>query len=877
MKKFVMATFILLFGLFFAPNSLSVFAQTEPENDICIETIYTDGILDYKNLEGISLLAVNENHIAYSNSGATVTLFNKETRTYTTVDGFENILSINFVDDKLLVADKNGISVLDTSNPTSQSSISGINFTSEIKAVDVYVDSHLVYIGYIDNDTFTLNEYTLTLEPKENPIKTLNNNKLKNTTDLAINDKNAYIICENSSVTTLYKLGYKETALSEKINNRPFTKIDTFYFDNQEYVVIFGLENLFLYKGTSLSNEQSPVTSRSDDPISKVRLQIANFDYYGDKIYVADRQDNGKIQEYFIEEKSENNNVTFALNSNKILICSNSKDKGRFDGASGIVLSGSSLIVTDKGNNSVHIIDTIQNTTTYIDTSVTGNEKLFEDPACPTLDEDLNLYFVSTNDENVSSIIKYTPSVTNDGSIAYSFAKKYSTTSTISSISSYKNVVYAIDYVNSKLLLITPNGIQEKCELAIETDENTKIVCLKSSNNLVIYSKQNLYLLSNIGDVIASTSTDELSSITCDYSHIYGLHNGSIKIFKIENNAEDETYSLNQIEGVESNKLDSLNDIYFDIATRIMFGFDAQRQCLVKFDFDKITAPFTFQDIASSTPLSSDPIALKLKNTRTVSWNTQKATQIIFEYPNQIGTPYNLDGSVTECIGIEETETEYRVLFKNNGILTTGYVNKQNTDIATVTPSQTNVITINKIVPIYKYPTLLKYNGSIIKVGELDHKTVLNVSSKYPISIDDKTFYKYEFEGQIGYIFNADIVKNDNKVISKVQANNATIKAIGVSKISIFNSTNEDEKEELIALENGDRVYVAEYSKDDKYTKVVYTDKNQKTTEGYILTEYLDMDKLDDTKVVLIIVICVSVVLLGVIITSYVVIRKKRK
>lgn len=882
MRKFVVATFILLFGLFFAPNNLNVLADTGTENDIQIETIYTDGILDYKNLDGISLVAVNENYIAYSNSSTTVTLFNKDSKTYTSIDNFETILSINFVGNKLLVSDTNGIYVLDALSPDSRSPLD-INFTSNIKAVDVYVDSNLVYIGYIDNNTFILNEYTLELQPKENPIKSVTNNKLGDTIDLAINNKNAYIICE-SSITTLYKLGYQENTLTEKINNRPFTKIDTFYSENQEYVVIFGLENLFLYKGSSLSNEQSPICQRSDDPISKEQLRISNFDCYNGTIYVSDRQSNGKIQEYHIEQEVKNDNITYTLTSNSILICSKNKDKGRFNGASGITVSGSNIIVTDKGNDSVHLIDSTTNTTNYIEATKTNDEKLFTNPSAPVLDEDLNLYFVSTNDENNSSIIKYYPTISNNGGeVEYKLTKSYSTISsrklgTISSISSYKNVVYAIDCTNNKLLLVTQNGILEKSDLPFEASVNSKIICLKSSSNIIIYNNQTLYLLDSTGLLIDSLSTaEELKSITCDYSHTYGLGENKIYIYSI-NLSQEATSNLTEIDRVESNTLKSLNCIHFDIATRIMFGFDNVRECLVKFDFTKITNPFeNLTNITDTTPLSSDPLAINLKSTRTTTWSTEKTTPVIFKYPNQIGTAYNIDGSITACIGIEETETEYRVLFKNNGILTTGYVNKQNVDKLNITPSHTNVITINKKVPIYKYPTLLRYNGGIIKVGELDHKTVIDVSGKFPTSIDGKTFYKYEFDGKVGYIFNADIVKNDNKVIGTVQANNATVKAIGVEKISVFKTDSDEDSEVILELKNGDRVYVKEYSKDSKYTKIVYTDKNQNSTEGYILTEYLETDKLDDTKIVLIIVICVSVVLLGVVVASYIAIKKKRK
>lgn len=873
MKKIIVAIFVLLFGLFFAPNNFVVSADILDKNPN-VQTIYTDDVLDFKNLNDISLLAVNEKYIAYSNSNTEVTLFNKTTKTYTKNETFENIFSINFVENKLLVAEKNGIQVLDTDNFSTHKSLEGTNFSSNLKAVDVYVDNTIIYIGYIDNGSFTLNEYTLDLDPKQNPIKELSDSSLQNATALAINDKSAYIVSKPSDTTTLYKLNYQSNNL-EKVVEKTLTELDTFYFDNQEYLIACTAESLCLYGGT-----KNQLTTIDIDQ----KLTISNFDYFNNKIYLADQRNDGTIQEYYIEIGTDGNSPTYNLKPSRILICSKSKDIGRFNNASGILVSGTNIIVADKGNNSIHLIDTLSSKTEYINQiEVENSIKHFTAPSNPTLDEDLNLYFVSKNDSN-SAIIKYgldteTSSVS---SLKYNYAKTYDTINSvnigsISSISSYKNVVYAIDYTNDKLLSITSNGIQEKTELSFDANEKSKIICLKSSNTMAVYNNQTLYLLDSTGSVKNRLVTDEeLTSITCDYNHIYGLGSNKIHIFSIVNSTEH-SQVLTELEGIESTKLANINCISFDIASRVMYGFDCIRECLVKFDFTEIANPFEgLSDISDTTPLTTSPLSLTLKQTK-VGLDSSKITPVIYAYPNQIGTAYNLDGSITNCIGIEDYDNEYRVLFEHNNTLAVGFVSKQNVQQKESETAQTNVITINKKVPIYKYPTLLKYNGSIIKIGELEHKTVFNVSGKYAVSIDGKLFYKYEFDGKIGYIFNADIVENSNKIISTVPSTNATIKAIGADKITILKSINDEENEEILELKNGDRVYIESYSKDSKYTKIIYTDKNQKTIEGYVLTEYVEMDKLDETKIILIIVIIVSLILLGVIVASYIVIRKKRK
>ena len=59
---------------------------------------------------------------------------------------------------------------------------------------------------------------------------------------------------------------------------------------------------------------------------------------------------------------------------------------------------------------------------------------------------------------------------------------------------------------------------------------------------------------------------------------------------------------------------------------------------------------------------------------------------------------------------------------------------------------------------------------------------MLTISSNcFPITIDNKLFYIYENNGQIGYIFNADVILNDNSNITALHNNNATITIFFIS------------------------------------------------------------------------------------------------
>ena len=78
-------------------------------------------------------------------------------------------------------------------------------------------------------------------------------------------------------------------------------------------------------------------------------------------------------------------------------------------------------------------------------------------------------------------------------------------------------------------------------------------------------------------------------------------------------------------------------------------------------------------------------------------------------------------------------------------------------------------------------------------------------------------------------------------------------------------------------MENHTRIYVENYDKKQTYTKVIYKDVNLNTIEGYVLTKDIKMDKLDNSQLILILVIVISLVLLASIIVTFGIIKKRNK
>ena len=233
-----------------------------------------------------------------------------------------------------------------------------------------------------------------------------------------------------------------------------------------------------------------------------------------------------------------------------------------------------------------------------------------------------------------------------------------------------------------------------------------------------------------------------------------------------------------------------------------------------------------------------------------------------------------MGGTITQAIGIEEFDDFYRILFNNNNELQSGFVPKSNIEIVNYTYNPINVITTNQIVPIYKYPTLLKLNNTRLIVGNLSINNEITLSYVYPISLDNKTFYMYQFNNSIGFIFGADVVKSDNKTIKNLNTENASVNSIGSDSTTLYDF---DKQTILKTLENHTRIYVENYDKKQTYTKVIYKDVNLNTIEGYVLTKDIKMDKLDNSQLILILVIVISLVLLASIIVTFVIIKKRNK
>ena len=297
-----------------------------------------------------------------------------------------------------------------------------------------------------------------------------------------------------------------------------------------------------------------------------------------------------------------------------------------------------------------------------------------------------------------------------------------------------------------------------------------------------------------------------------------------------------------------------------------MYAFDTDRSCLVYFDCNLTDKSFTIPNINNSNSLTS--------NDNLIAINV-KYSCLIYDYPFELGNSYT-QAVDSKCIGIGEYQDYYQVLFNHNNSLKIGYIPKSNIETIDYEYNPIKVIPTHQKIYIYKYPTILKYNNERIIIKSIEDNSQITLSHVFPISIDEKTFYMYKKQDNIGFVSSDDIVLDENTNIKNLNTENASVNIID-NKITNIPLLKEDKASEIISISNDSRIYVEDYNKHSLYTKVIYKDSDLNTYEGYIETKYIQMDQLDNSQIVLIIIIIISIILLILISVAYFVIKRKNK
>lgn len=860
MKRFLVITILLIVSILVCIDKAfnPVLAEDLDHNELTINTLYPNNILEYQDLSTIEFVTINDNYIAYNTTKSELIIFDKTSKKYFTSSEFNNIFKIKYVaHNQLIVVDYSptttlgNIKVININNNNIEiSTLTSIDI-SNTHLIDIFDYNNKVYVGIIKN---SINSKYFELYEIQNKnkittieqIETDNNSTLyEDSISLAITKTTMYV---STDITLNYR-NFGENSVSTTNISIDIQNLDFYNDQTNQFLIASTAENLHLLSvnETNFGDSICYIT-----PIKASSIDIDSFN-----IYISSPI-NKTIKSYIITQDSEE----FTIKESDILIASTNNSIGRFNNVSDLNIQGETLYISDTDNNRIQIIDEDKNC--EIIDSFSHNTT----PHSNLLDSHQNLYFVKTLSESqkTSSIVKYAN--TPDGYEELQSWQSQQLGLVSDTAISNNDDIYMIDYTNNRLVkLNNSTGIQPKYTFPFETSRNTKIEYIKKLDLFAILNEKTnrIYLLdAKKLDTIDSPIIDSITisnaiDITCTLDSIFVLENNKISLISISDN----TMQISEKNLIDE-RFSEYSCIEYSVYDNYFYAFDNIRQCIVYFTSDISSMYFNIEGIDSETPIdkSNAPVAANIIN-----------DGIIYDLPYSIGNQYQ---DISNCIKIGSHDNYYKVIFEYNNALKVGFIDSRNaTTINHVTTRKLRVITTNLKVPVYKYPTILKFDEKSIITSYIPINTFIDISYyEFPTSIDTKIFYAYESDGKIGYIFNADVILDDGKNIIPLHTNNSSINCLG--KEDVVNIYSDDKSTILATLSHDERIYVENYDKNSEYTLVIFKTEDLNTITGYVKTEFIEMDELDNTKIILICIIILSVLMLITTFITYFIIKKKK-
>ncbi len=859
MKKWFSLTFILILCLLVGFKSQTFSYAEELDEDIEISTFYPENVLYYQNLNNVSNISINHQYIAYNVNNTTLSILNKNNRGLIEINTFNKIVDFKFISsNQLILIDyetTGSVHFIELNEDGSFSSeiVDGITLTNLVK-YDIYSNNNKILIGLIKTSTstdnyFELYEIELIDNTPSSPIKkdTYTSEQFNNAKNLVITDTKLFVVFNNSdSQPRLLSKGYGSNTVTTADTLTNIQLLDYYQDSTVEYLVAFTLENLRLI----------PIDSNETLDTTLTEVNISDIDVFDGKIYIAETTE--KSINSFVLSTDNNENIIFKKDN--VLISSANSSLGRFNNVNDIFVQGNTLYISDTKNNRIQIIK--DNEAYQI-----NDLQVDHQPHSVQIDTNQNLYFIEKTSGTTSNIAKYS---LNDEQ-TYQRSNNFSTYDLVSlglvsdTTISVNNELFILDYTHNNLLSLNlETGIQPKYNFEFTLTEFSQIEYIRGTNQLAVLNGNIIYLIdiakldTNTEPIIDTLAVSNCSNISVGLNSIITLCDKQIK-------------QINVVDGIMQTSSKVLNNdifsefstLFYNISTNKIYAFNSSTQAINYFNYMAENEELNFSQLNDTLlSTSTPPLAINILN-----------DAIIYDQPYNLGVQHI---GIETCIGIElYNDSYYRVLFNDNKNLKVGFLAKTDSQISQHNVSTSlNVKTTNQNVPVFKYPTLLKYNSQAIIAEYIPIDTNITISNNlFPISIDDKLFYAYETNGSIGYILNTDVILNDNSNIINLYNNNASIKVIGDDPVYIYA---EDQTTILAIINNNDRINVENYDKHSEYTLVHYKTNDLTTITGYVKTDYISMDKLDNSKIILIIVIILSSIILVVIIVSYIIIKKKK-
>lgn len=819
-----------------------------------VSTYYPHGIEDYVDLNNLTCFEIYGNDIYYANTENKVFKYNKTDKTTTD-------LNIEASSIKDIVVAGNYIFV-STGYDTKVFSLATL---SDVTKTVYSPNSHNgINVGYYNGEYY----YLYTTSNGSNTILNLHTYKnieknehkelqfvFSNASSYMVGMTDNYIFAKTTTGKTLYlfeQITNVSTTLTPIENNSTGEN----FFNVLEITDDSTIKSVGMYKNhificsdvvmdATYDNNTMEYTKKENMVID--RLVIRN-----DKFYVFNNTSSD-----IVEYSYNFNNKTFE--KVKSIIASKGSEAGRFKDVSSVSFRAGTLYVSDSGNDRIQIV----NKTEVLEPISANNRHISE----VVTDKLNNYYYVLTNGNN-SYLYKNGTQLTHiSGQNIRSI--DININDTIYMLADKKIYTYNTKVPKDQNPLNHLNHlvvINQNSKLRINsnfTNINNTLNSVALGSDLYISVDNTLYTL-NINTGVTGSSYDlpnNIKDFNFNYFNKLIILDSTGNLIRCGYNDTSDKYF--KITGFKNY---SCFDI--DIVSGEIYIYNTKRSA---FEIVKDT------EFSPESTFSSYYTDLNVGTGDSFIWKygTISLGTLIYEKPYYNGNITKIKNSNTTCLVLNANEEFAYIAYIENQTMRTGYIDVTGlaNGIQTIGQDGTKfkVRSTNKNVNIYKYPTIYKD----VTLSTIDQGTVVTTYSQYPISIDGNQFYIVKIDGQYGYVFAKDVVRNDN--ISKTIKTNASISIFdNNTTIFVYVEASEDANI-LLSLPNEYKVNAINYNKNEKFTKINFIDQDGQEREGYVLTKYVKMAGLSPTIITAIILLVLDIIVAVIVIIFFSVYRKKQR
>ncbi len=592
--KMLLLALCLIVSLGFVRGS--VFADTYSNNTL-IYTQDNDNAKYFVNLEGVSQIAVNKSHIAYTLDGTSINVLNKKTKDIVNLQELYEISHTNIAD---IYLTKNYL-VVENIVDASAHTLSAYDIHNKFAKVPIYINvaktnelgAHLDYSVYEYSDKITI----ACITSNTFVAHTLSSKDLSyigSYTNLAINSENApllnvatndtecYIISEFSedNSTNLYKLKYSENTQITKsyFPKENISDIVSYNFENTNYIIATDLSrSLYVIRDNLTFDAGKDNKDYADDTrtgnYAGTTFLANNFKYFNDiytfnnEIYISDAGTKCIQQCNF-----ELSNSKGSIRGVDVLVASECGEIGRFNRNANLSLSDNKIVVADNKNKRIQLID---------DGAVISIDKSVLDKTLTHVIDDANLnnlatavkignqlYFTTYNNENNNQNLYKLNLESNElKQLTHSVAK-----------------VYDMTYNDNYIFIASANGLHK---LTLNDDTVTliashaytpmaRITC--NNNNIFVADNSSLVAHDLNGATIVNVSiASSITDLTANDNIVYILSNTNKEILSYR---FEETFQY--VSKIAYNTKSDLYSITNDYLTGTIYAFDNNTCEIVK-------------------------------------------------------------------------------------------------------------------------------------------------------------------------------------------------------------------------------------------------------------------------------------------------------